>query len=101
MNQHTEAADPGKTCVTDRVCGPAHGCGCGSTPGGSGGRKRLKAAVVGVLCVLGCLALPVTLGGGAALGGVLAGEAWLVIAGLAVASVIAVATKHRQSGSSC
>lgn len=61
----------------------------------------MKAAAVGVLCVLGCLAVPVTVGGVAALGGVLAGEAWLVIAGLAVASVIAVATKHPQAGSSC
>ena len=66
-----------------------------------GQRKGLKAAVLGVLCVLGCLAVPIAIGGVAALGGALAGEAWLIGAGLVIAAVVALVLKRRGSGSIC
>lgn len=102
MNQHTEPADhPAMTCATDKSCGPADGCGCGPAPARSAGRKRLNAAIVGLLCVVGCLAVPIAIGGAAALAGVLAGEAWLIIAGIAVASAGYVAKRRLRFGSGC
>ena len=53
-------------------------------------------------CVVGCLAVPVVLGGIAAVSGAVAGEAWLLV-GLAVASiVVAVAViRRRRTGKIC
>ena len=102
MNQQTPPTDiTAIAYATDKSCGPESGCGCGPTPGASGQRKGLKAAVLGVLCVLGCLAVPIAIGGFAALGGALAGEAWLIVAGLVTAAVVAVVLKRRDSGSIC
>ena len=52
-----------------------------------------------MLCMLGCLAVPVVIGGFAALGGALTGEVWVIVAGLAVAAAVAVLVKRRGGGS--
>lgn len=102
MNQQTQPTDnPVIACATDKACGPDNGCGCGPTSSTSGQRKGAKAAVLGVLCVLGCLAVPIAIGGFAALGGALAGEAWLIVAGVVVAGLVALVLKRRGSGSIC
>lgn len=102
LTQETGQADTTAiTCATDKSCGPNSGCGCDPTPGPSIQRKGFKAALLGILCVLGCLAVPIAIGGFAALGGVLAGEAWLIVASIVVAAVVAVAVKRRGSGSIC
>ncbi|MBI5088571.1 MAG: MerC domain-containing protein [Actinobacteria bacterium] len=87
-------------CAVDKSCGPDTGCGC-NPPATAGRRRGLKAAVLGVLCVVGCLAVPIAIGGFAALGGALTGEVWLLVAGLVVAAVIAIIMKRRGSGSIC
>ena len=56
--------------------------------------------MLGVLCVVGCLAVPIAIGGFAAIGGALAGEVWLIVAGVVVAGV-AVVLKRRGSGLIC
>ena len=105
MNQQTPQTVPthitAVACATDKSCGPDNGCGCSPTTRDSSRRKGLKAAVLGVLCVLGCLAVPIAIGGFGALGGALAGEAWLIVAGIAVAAVVAVAMKRRGGRSIC
>lgn len=105
MNQHTPQAfaveRTGITCATDKSCGPDTGCGCNPTPRSTSHRQGLKAAVLAALCVLGCLAVPIAIGGFAALSGALTGEAWLIIAGITVAAVIAVVVKRRGSRSIC
>ena len=102
QTQQTVTADlTAIACATHKSCGPDTGCRCNSTPRSSSQRRRLKAAMPGVLCVLGCLAVPIAMGGFAALGGALAGEAWLIIAGVAVAAVVAVMMKRRGTGSIC
>ena len=88
MNQTRPVTpDTAAACAVDRSCGPNTGCGCGPTAGANasaptGSRKGLKAGLLGVLCVLGCLAVPVAIGGFAALGGALAGEVWVLVAAL-------------------
>ena len=62
-----------------------------------GGRRRgLRAALVGAACVLGCLAVPIAIGGFAAVGGALTGEAWVIVAGVTISAVVAVALKRRR-----
>jgi len=65
MNQQTSPTDDANpiACATDRSCGPDNGCDCGPTPGAAGQRRGIKVAVLGVLCVLGCLAVPIAIGG--------------------------------------
>ena len=108
MNQTRPATpDTAAACAVDRSCGPDTGCGCGPNaiaPTGiaqTASRKGLKAGLLGVLCVLGCLAVPVAIGGFAALGGALAGEAWVIVAGLVVAAVVDIVLKRRGGGSIC
>lgn len=98
-DQTTEA------CAVDRSCADS-GCGC-STPAGSGptattSRKGLKAGLLAAACVVGCLAVPLALGGVAALSGALAGEAWLLV-GLAVAAVVVggAVLRRRRTGKIC
>ena len=101
MNQ-TRPSDAAVTvaCATDKSCGPDSGCG--SNPAPSARRSNgVKAALLGVLCVLGCLAVPIAIGGFAALGGAVASEVWIIVAGLVVAGVVAVVLKRRGSGSIC
>ena len=105
MNQQTPQTVPthitALACATDKSCGPDHGCGCTPTSLHSSRRKGLKAAILGVLCVLGCLAVPIAIGGFAALGGALAGEAWLIVPGIVVAAVVALVVKRRGGRSIC
>ena len=89
-------------CAIDRSCGPETGCSC--TPSATAqpaSSQGLKAGLLGVLCVLGCLAVPVVIGGFAALGGVLAGEMSVLVAGLIVAAVVAVVLKRRSGERIC
>ena len=103
MNQTRPATpDTAAACAVDRSYGPDTGCGCGpSATAQPASRKGLKAGLLGVLCVLGCLAVPVAIGGFAALGGALAGEVWVIVAGLVVAAVVAVVLKRRSGGRIC
>ena len=108
MNQTEPATvDTGATCEIDRSCGPAAGCGCGpsatveNSSASTTSRKGLKAGLLGLLCVLGCLAAPVAIGGVAALGGAFAGEVWVIVAGLVAAVGVAVVLKRRGGGSIC
>ena len=101
MNQ-TRPNDASTTiaCATDKSCDPDSGCGCNPAPSARR-RNGFKAAVLGVLCVLGCLAVPIAIGGVAAIGGAVVGEVWIIVAGLVVAGVVAVVLKRRGSGSIC
>ena len=103
MNQTQPAIpDTVAACAVDRSCGAETGCGCGpSATAPTASRKGPKAGLLGVLCVLGCLAPPVAIGGFAALGGALAGEMWVLIAGLVAAAVVAVVLKRRSGGTIC
>jgi nitrate/nitrite transporter NarK len=98
-DQSTEA------CAVDRSCADS-GCGCatpaGSDPVSTTSRKSLKAGLLAAACVIGCLAVPLALGGIAALSGALAGEAWLLV-GLAVAAVVVgvAVARRRRTGKLC
>jgi hypothetical protein len=101
------ASIPAESCSVDRSCPPEAGC-CGSTPepGASPRRTGLwagfLAAGAGLACVLGCMAVALAAGGGlAAAGGLLAGEIWLVLAGVAVAAISAVVLVRRKGSGSC
>jgi nitrate/nitrite transporter NarK len=95
-----------EACAVDRSCTDS-GCGC-ATPAGpepaasTTSRKGLKAGLLAAACVVGCLAVPLALGGVAALSGALAGEAWLLV-GLAVAAVVVCAgvARRRRTGKIC
>jgi hypothetical protein len=98
-DQTTEA------CAVDQSCADS-GCGC-AAPAGSGpdtatSRKGLKAGLLAAVCVIGCLAVPLALGGAAALSGALSGEAWLLI-GLAVAAIVVggAGLRRRRTGKLC
>ena len=77
----------------DRSCTDS-GCGCtsastsDSTPDGDKARRKTlsRAGIVGLLCVLGCAAGPLAIGGVAAVAGTVAGEAWVIAAGLLIAA---------------
>jgi nitrate/nitrite transporter NarK len=98
-DQSTEA------CAVDRSCADS-GCGCatpaGSDPAATTSRTGLKAGLVAAACVLGCLAVPLALGGVAAVSGALAGEAWLLV-GLAVAAFVVglAVVRQRRTGKIC
>ena len=101
----TSPDQPTEACAVDRSCADS-GCGC-STPAGSGpdataSRKGLKAGLLAAACVIGCLAVPLVLGGVAALSGALAGEAWLLV-GLAVAALVVggAVLRRRRTGKIC
>lgn len=102
MNQQTQPADTATpiACAVDKSCAD-DGCGCSPAPSPTGRRRGVKAALLGVLCVLGCLAVPIAIGGFAALGGALTGDGWLIVAGLVVTGVVAIVLKRRGSGSIC
>ena len=95
-DQSTEA------CAVDRSCADS-GCGCatpaGSDPVSTTSRKSLKAGLLAAACVI---AVPLALGGIAALSGALAGEAWLLV-GLAVAAVVVgvAVARRRRTGKLC
>jgi hypothetical protein len=93
-------------CVVDRSCADS-GCGCGTPAGSDSGgaataRTGLKAGLLAAACVIGCLGLPLALGGVAALSGALAGEAWLLV-GLAIAAVVVgvALVRRRRTGRIC
>ena len=98
-DQETEA------CAVDRSCADS-GCGCatpaGPVPAAQTSRKGLKAGLLAAACVIGCLAVPLALGGVAALSGALAGEAWLLV-GLAVAAIVVgvAVVRRRGTGKIC
>ena len=102
---NTSSEQSSDACAVDRSCADSD-CGC-ATPTGSEAtsttsRKGLKAGLLAVACVIGCLAVPLALGGIAAVSGALAGEAWLLV-GLAVAAlVVTVAVvRQRRTGKIC
>ena len=98
-DQSTEA------CAVDRSCADS-GCGCsaaaGSESAATTSRKGLMAGLLAAACVVGCLAVPVALGGIAAVSGALAGEAWLFV-GLAVAAIVVgfAVVRRRRTGKIC
>jgi hypothetical protein len=94
-----------EACAVDRSCADS-GCGC-STPAdaeqaATTPRKSLKAGLLAAACVIGCLAVPLALGGVAAVSGALAGEAWLLV-GLAVAAIVVgvAVARRRRTGKIC
>lgn len=90
----------GVVCAVDGSCGDS---GCGCVPASRSdhaasplARRGLKAGLLAAACVLGCLAVPLAVGGAAAVSGALAGEWWLV-AGLVVAvGVLGLAASRRR-----
>ena len=92
-------------CAVHRSCADS-GCGCATLAAGehaaTTSRKGLKAGLLAAACVIGCLGLPLALGGVAAVSGALAGEAWRFV-GLAVAAIaggVAV-ERRRRTGTIC
>ena len=106
MTTINTSPDPStQACAVDRSCGDS-GCGC-ATPAGAEqsattSRKGLKAGLLAAACVIGCLAVPLALGGVAAVSGALAGEAWLLV-GLAVAAIVVgvAVVRRRRTGKFC
>ena len=99
-----DVTDESASCAVDRSCPPESGCCSGPEPSAGGektSRRSAKAAVLAVLCVVGCLAVPLAVGGAAAVGGALAGEWWLVVAALAAAAASAVVIARRRGRSVC
>ncbi len=103
MNQVPPATQPATAvaCAVDRSCGADSGCGCNPSGPTAGRRRGLRAALVGVVCVLGCLAVPIAIGGFAAVGGALAGEVWVIGAGVTIAVVVAIAIALKRRGTVC
>ena len=100
-----DVTDASDSCAVDRSCPPESGC-CGDATSPAAGtdarsRRGVKAAVLGVLCVVGCLAAPLAVGGVAAAGGALAGEWWLVAGVLVVGAVIVAVTMRHRGRSIC
>lgn len=98
-----DVTDASDSCAVDRSCPPESGC-CGDVTSpvadaDARSRRGVKAAVLGVLCVVGCLAAPLAVGGVAAAGGALAGEWWLA-AGALLAGAVAAAVMMRRRGRS-
>ncbi len=52
---------------------------------GSTGSTAAKAGILGLLCVIGCAAVPLAIGGFGALSGAIAGEAWIIALVLPIA----------------
>lgn len=101
-----EGADLNESCAVDRCCAPGTGCGCGGpaeTKAGASTARRtgVVASVLAVLCAAACLAVPLALGGIAAVTGVLAGEWLLVAAAVVVAGAVAAVKWRRPGGSPC
>jgi hypothetical protein len=98
MNQTPPTTEPASpvACAVDRSCSSDSGCGCNPTEQPAGQRRGLRAALVGAACVLGCLAVPLAIGGSAAIGGALVGEAWVIVAGITIAAVVTIAVKRRR-----
>jgi len=102
----TSSGQSTDACAADRSCTDS-GCGC-ATPAGSdpaassSSRKGLKAGLLAAACVIGCLVVPLALGGVAAMSGALAGESWLLI-GLAVAAIVVgvAVVRRRRTGNIC
>lgn len=94
-------------CAVDGTCADS-GCGCAPTAEPdtvalTRSRRGFTAALLAVACVLGCLAVPVVIGGAAAVSGVVAGEWWLVL-GVAVAAMVvgvAVLRRRHRTGRLC
>lgn len=99
-----DVTDGSASCAVDRSCPPESGC-CGAPEPSAATEAKswrgAKAAVLAVLCVAGCLAVPLAVGGAAALGGALAGEWWLAVAALVAAGAAAVAIARRRGRSGC
>ncbi len=90
--------------MTTASCPTDGSCDCrltNDTPSENSQKNGTKAAVVGLLCVLGCLAAPLLIGGVAALSSVISGEAWILVVGVTAAVVVGVVLKRRGKGSIC
>lgn len=98
MNHTPPTAQPVApvACATDGSCSSDRSCGCNPASRPAGRRRGLRAALVGAACVLGCLTVPLAIGGFAAVGGALTGEAWVIVAGVTIAVVVAIALKRRR-----
>lgn len=93
-------------CAVDRSCADS-GCGC-SAPTGSDSpppatsRRGLKAGLLAAACAVGCLAVPLAVGGAATVSGAIAGEWWLLVGLTVAALVVGVAvSRRRRTGSFC
>jgi hypothetical protein len=91
------------SCEVDRSCADSS-CGCAPAASSTSGpsRRGLRAGLFAVACALGCLAVPLALGGVAAAAGAMAGGGWVAI-GLAGAMLALGATVvlRRRSGRVC
>lgn len=99
-----DVTDESASCAVDRSCPPEPGCCGGSTPAVEGEAepgRGAKAAALAVLCVVGCLAVPLAVGGATAVGGALAGEWWLAVVALVAAGAAGVVIARRRGRSSC
>jgi hypothetical protein len=105
-----QIAEPAASSAVDRSCAYAKGCGgdamahvsnAAAITGKPAAKSGIKAAIVGVLCVLGCLAGPLLIGGFAAVGSAVAGEVWILAIGVVAAIIIGVVLKKRGKGSIC
>lgn len=96
------------SCATDRSCPPESNC-CGECPATGGvsdkptSKTGLRAAVLGVLCVVGCIAGPLALGGAAAAFGAVSGAWWMVIGAAVLTAPVSVLVlaRRRNGGSVC
>ena len=85
LNDEQSAVDRSRT---DTGCGCTSVSTTDSTPAGDKPRRKTlgRAGIVGLLCVLGCAAGPLVIGGAAAVTGAVASEAWVIAAGLLIAA---------------
>ena len=88
----SKPASAGTTCAIDQTC-TVTGCGCTTDkhpapPDDTARRKTLSpAGIVGLLCMLGCAAGPLAIGGLAPVTGALSRQTW-IIAGLLIAAAV-------------
>ena len=86
-------ASAGTTCAIDQSSTET-GCGCATTkhptPADDTPRRKTlsRVGILGLLCVLGCAAGPLAIGGLAAVTGALSGEAWIIATGLLIAAAV-------------
>lgn len=99
-----EMDEASPSCATDRSCPPESSC-CGGTPAtgeqavAPTSKAGFRAAALGVLCIVGCLAIPLAAGGAAAMFGAVSGTWWVVIGSvLLTAGLSAVVLSRRRAG---
>jgi hypothetical protein len=100
--QHAEQPTDVDSAPTCRVDKTGAGCFGPTEPPSRRGLASVWPAVLGGLCIVGCLAAPIAIGGAVAFGGAVSDLGWITLAaGLGVAAALAVLVRVRRGRSLC